>query len=567
MPQNDRALEEIKSRVDIVDLISEYISLKKAGQNWKGLCPFHTEKTPSFTVSPAKQIYHCFGCGSGGDIFSFLMQYESLTFPEVLRTLAKKSGVALAESPKIAAQAGTKEALVTIHGEALGFFRQNLKNTPAALRYLNSRGIDAKIQDHFSLGYALKSWNSLLLFLKKKGHTDETILKAGLASRGRSGLYDTFRDRLIFPIIDLKGDVVAFGGRAINGAEPKYLNSPETLIFNKSRVLYGLNLARDFIKKNGHVLFMEGYMDVISAVAHGFGHSVAPLGTAFTAEHGKLIKRFTQNVILIFDSDIAGVKAAKRAAALLLENGLNVRVLVLPGKDDPDSFLRKKNGTEAFRRMLETPLSVVDFLVMQKGDRHVLGKEALEIISRVPNRVLQGQYVKALSEGLDVEERYVREELLSIRKLPRSGIEKSAPANLPNPGKRPLDEVYIIKLLLQLPEQVERFSRILTDDYFKDTAVRGIFNKIIDGLNDFNVLLATCDNKEKALLTEISLMEDFEDPDKALRDCIKRVKMKRRSVLLHQIRLRIKDAEQNKDAALLRELQLEQCEILKARGE
>ena len=232
---SDTVLEEIKSRLDIVDFISEYVHLKHAGQNWKGLCPFHTEKTPSFTVSPAKQIYHCFGCNSGGDIFSFLVKYENVAFPEAVSILAKKAGVVLKTTQKDAVKTGEKEILFNIHIDAVTFFQQQLTRSEKARQYFNKRGIDINAQKLFSLGHAPKTWNALLNYLTGKGYKADVIKKSGLVTQGNKGVYDTFRDRIMFPIYDLKGDVIAFGGRAINGDEPKYLNSPETIIFNNEK--------------------------------------------------------------------------------------------------------------------------------------------------------------------------------------------------------------------------------------------------------------------------------------------------------------------------------------------
>lgn len=566
MSLNDNTLEEIKSRVDIVDLISDYVSLKKSGQNWKGLCPFHTEKTPSFTVSPAKQIYHCFGCGSGGDIFSFLLKYENLTFPEALGTLAKRAGVTLKASKKSTAAAGEKEQLLGMHKDALSFFMQSLKKNPGAIEYLKRRGIDSRAQALFSLGYAPKSWDSLMKFLQKKGYKAETINKAGLAVHGQKGFYDTFRDRIIFPIYDLKGDVIAFGGRTIDGSEPKYLNSPETLIFNKRKVLYGLNLARDSIKKTGYALFVEGYMDVITVRLNGFSNAVAPLGTALTPEHGKLIKRFTEDAILAFDSDASGIRAAKGAAGILLESGLNVKVIVFPGEDDPDSFLENK-GKEAFTKLLKHSLSIVDFLTMQDMDKHLLARDVLEIIAKVPSKVLQGIYIKALSEKLNVGESYVREEFQRIRNQPGTGLRKSSSKALPRQDKRPMDEMYMIKLLLQLPDKAEDISGAISEGHFRYAPAREVFEKIKGGTADLNELLSKCDSRGKDFLTETSLIDDFDDPYKAIRDCVKRLKSKRRSILLSELPRKIKEAEDKKDIKLLRKLQTEHCEILKSKGD
>jgi DNA primase len=561
MSSYDSTLQDIKDRIDIVDLISDYVSLKKAGQNWKGLCPFHAEKTPSFTVSPAKQIYHCFGCGNGGDIFTFLINSESLSFPEALKILAKRAGVELKAAPGDTLKAGEKETLFKMHNDAAVFFHQHLQKNSRAMGYLSKRGIEGDIQKSFSLGYALHSWNALLNYLIRKGYKPDMIKKAGLATQGSKGVYDTFRDRVMFPIYDLKGDVIAFGGRSIDGQEPKYLNSPETLIFNKRRILYGLDRAKDSIKKEGYALFMEGYLDVITAHIYGFTNSVAPLGTAITQEHGKLIKRFVEDVILVFDSDAAGIKAAKNAASILLESGLNVKVLLFPEKEDPDSFLRTR-GKEAFQKLIDKPFTIVDFIMLQKGDKRLMAREAIEIMSKVPDRVLQGHYVKVLAEKLKINEFFVIEQLKKISGRAAGVYRKEAPKTQARPKAKSPDEVYIIKLLLQMPERAEEVSGILSADDFKDIVTKGIFKKIKEGVTEFNDLLSQCAGEEKDFLTEVSMREDFENPEKAFSDCIKRMKENRKKILLRELQGRIKEAELNKDFELLKQLQEEQQKLL-----
>jgi DNA primase len=556
MPSHDRTLDEIKDRLDIVDLISEYVNLKKAGQNWKGLCPFHTEKTPSFTVSPAKQIFHCFGCGSGGDIFTFLTRYESLTFPEALKILATRAGVTIKKFQKGADTTGEKETLLTIHRDALEFFQQYLKKNAKAIEYLKERGITSNAQNLFSLGFAPRSWNALLSFLERKGHKADTIKKAGLVTKGTKGHYDTFRGRIIFPIHDHKGDVVAFGGRSIDGSDPKYLNSPETLIFNKRRVLYGLHYAKDSIKKNGHALLMEGYLDVITAHLHGFTNALAPLGTALTQEHDKLIRRFTEDVIIVFDSDPAGIKAAKNSASILLESGLNVRILSMPENQDPDSFLQQK-GDKEFRKLVEHPLSIVDFFMLQKGERRSKIRETLEAISKAQDKILQGEYIKALSEKLNANERDVRAEFQRLLKRPQSGYKKASAGAAPKPKRKPLDEEYIIQLLCQIPEKVTDVCGILSSNDFKDDITRSLFNKIKNGAISFNELLAQCEGEEVNFLTGISTKDDFEDPEKVLEDCIKSIRKK-------QLDTEIKEAKSQKDSALLTKLLAKRNDLSKS---
>jgi DNA primase len=569
MPSHDSTLEEIKDRIDIIDLISDYVQLKKAGQNWKGLCPFHAEKTPSFTVSPAKQIFHCFGCGSGGDIFTFLARSENLSFPEAIKILAKRAGVTLKTTQRDTAETGEKEALLNMNKDAAWFFEQNLlKNTQAA-GYLKARGIGSDVQKLFSVGYAVNSWNSLLTFLTRKGYKPDMIRKAGLATQGAKGVYDIFRDRIMFPIFDLKGDVIAFGGRAIDNSEPKYLNSPETPVFNKRRVLYGFNRAKDSIKDTGQALLMEGYLDVITAHIFGFTNAVAPLGTACTQEHGKLIKRFVEETILVFDSDEAGKKAAKNAAGILLESGLNVKVLSIPGNEDPDSFLRKK-GKEAFQALLANPLSIIEFFMLQKGDKRIIAREAIETISRSPDKILQGTYLKMLSEKLNVEERYVREEYQRLKKQHPAGAARpdsgSVPAAQPKPKAGPRNELYIIKLLLQRPERAAEVCGNIASEDFKDPVARAIFSRIKEGTTELNQLLSQCDGEERNYLTGISLNEDlenpeFEDPEKGLNQSIKRIKDNKRKVLLQELQGKMKEAELKKDFALLTQLQIEHKKI------
>ncbi len=554
----DNTLQEIKDRIDIVDLISDYVNLKKAGQNWKGLCPFHTEKTPSFTVSPAKQIFHCFGCGTGGDIFTFLVNHDSLTFPEALNILAKKAGVTLKVDKRSSAQAGERETLVNIHKDALSFFQQHLPQNAKALAYLEKREISRDVQNMFSIGYAPKSWNALLNFLNRKRYTSEMIKKAGLAVQGQKGQYDTFRDRVIFPIFDLRGDVIAFGGRSIDGSDPKYLNSPETPIFNKSKVLYGLDRAKDAIKHDKYALFMEGYTDVITAHTFGFTNAVAPLGTAFTPEHGKLIKRFTETVILVFDSDQAGKKAAKKAAGILLEAGTNVKILSFPDKEDPDSFL-KKHGKDAFSKLLEQPLSIVDFIVQQGGEKHLLADEAFEIIAKIPNEILQDEYIIMLADKINVNEQKVRER---FKKIMTRGQGRTRQTVQAKPKQRPLNEEYLIKLILQLPERAEEITGKLSLDDFKDQTLRSIFLKIQNGPADFNSLIAISEGEEKSVLTRVSMEEDFEHPVKVLTDCIKNLKDNQRSIILQELQQKIRQAEKQKNTELLKTLQKEHYNLL-----
>lgn len=560
MPSFNNILEEIKSRIDIVELISQYVTLKRAGQNFKALCPFHSEKTPSFMVSPSKQIYHCFGCGEGGDIFTFLMKHEGISYREAIRELASRAGVELGDGGG-KAESIEKGQFLNINKDALTFFQDSLMKSKKAIDYLKARGIDRKGIEIFSIGYAPDSWDSLITYLKKKGYKIELMKKAGLITEGVKGYFSIFRNRIIFPIFDLRGGVIAFGARAIDDSMPKYLNSPETPVFNKGRVLYGLNLAREPIKKKGHAILMEGYIDVITSHLHGFSNAVAPLGTALTEEHGRLIKRFTDEVIVVFDSDEAGIKAGRNAAVILFSAGVDVKMLSLPEGEDPDSFLKNK-GVEAFEELLRRPISVVDFLVQYGGNKNLIAHDAIEVISRIPDSIIRGSYIKLLSERLGINELFIIEEL----KRNKRGIKKKDAVDVSKYPLKPLDEVYIIKLLMQYPEGSNDILDSLKPEDFEDGITRAIYSKINQGLRDPDKLLLGCNEGEKRLLTRIMLMDDIEDPEKAIRDCLKRMMDKRHKALLKDIQSQIRDAEMKGDTERLRRLQMRQGELLRMGG-
>ena len=354
---SDDVIEEVRSRNDIVDIVSQYVKLKRSGSNYVGLCPFHNEKTPSFSVSQSKQFYYCFGCGAGGNVFSFVMQYDNCSFQEALQMLAERSGVALPEADRSEAsrQASEKrQTLLTINKLAAGYFYYQLKreNGRAAYNYLRERGLTDETIRRFGLGYSDKFSNDLYNYLKSKGYGDEILRDSGLFNidERRGGMYDKFWNRVIFPIMDVNSHVIGFGGRVMGDGKPKYLNSPETMIFDKSRTLYGLFAARSSRKKN--LILCEGYMDVITMHQAGFTNAVASLGTSFTSGHASLVRRYASEVLLLYDSDGAGISAALRAIPILNEVGVSSRVVHLDPYKDPDEFI-KAQGAEEFEKRLE----------------------------------------------------------------------------------------------------------------------------------------------------------------------------------------------------------------------
>ena len=355
MYYSDDLIEEVRAKNDIVDVISGYVKLQKKGSSYFGLCPFHNEKSPSFSVSRQKQMYYCFGCGAGGNVFTFIMEYENYTFVEALRYLAERSGVELPEqddSEEAKKKAGVRATLLEINKLAAQFYYAQLKDARGehALDYLRRRELSDDTIRVFGLGYSGKSGKELYRYLKSKGYSDDILFKAGLiAFNERSGPYDKFWNRVMFPIMDANSKVIGFGGRVMGDGQPKYLNSPETMIFDKSRNLYGLNRARTFRKP--YFLLCEGYMDVISLHQAGFGNAVASLGTALTSGHASLIRRYVEEVYLTYDSDEAGTKAALRAAPILKEAGITARVIRMEPYKDPDEFI-KNLGAEAFEERI-----------------------------------------------------------------------------------------------------------------------------------------------------------------------------------------------------------------------
>lgn len=368
----DEVIEEVRSSNNIVDIIGGYVRLQKKGSSYFGLCPFHNEKSPSFSVSPNKQMYYCFGCGAGGNVFTFIMEYENQTFPEAVKILADRAGIALPEAELTEEQKrerNKRQLLLEINKTAANYFYYQLNGDQGqqAREYLENRRLSKETQIHFGLGYASKYSNDLYLYLKKKGYQDQILKETGLLTYDeKRGAHDKFWNRVMFPIMDVNNRVIGFGGRVMGDGTPKYLNSPETMLFDKSRNLYGLNYART--SRKPYMIICEGYMDVIAMHQAGFTNAVASLGTAFTTQHSVLLKRYTQEVRLAYDSDGAGQKAALRAIPILKSAGINVRVIHMDPYKDPDEFI-KNLGTEAFQERIDAAESsfMFEISVLEKN--------------------------------------------------------------------------------------------------------------------------------------------------------------------------------------------------------
>jgi len=504
----EELVEEVGARTDLVQLVGEYVHLEKRGRHFVGLCPFHQEKTPSFTVTPEKQLFYCFGCGVGGNAFKFIMLKENVSFPEAVRRLAARAGVRVPVT--VEPDTGEKDRIRQAHALASRYYQEILAGHPAASdarRYLAERGITREMQERFQLGYALPHWDALINYLQKQGYTPDELVAFGLAIHGEKGVYDRFRSRIIFPIADAQGRVIGFGGRVLDNtrhltclsAGPKYLNSPETALFNKGSALYGIHLAREGIRERGYAVLVEGYVDVITAHQYGVTNAVAPLGTSLTKEQGRLLMRYAMDVVIAFDADAAGVAASIRGLDLLQEIGCRVRVVTIPQGKDPDEFLRRE-GLEAWNALMNAAVPLLEYKLGKflSGQRCSTAAEKLAALRYVlPN-------LKAMRNAVEREEgiRTV-ERMLSLSWETIRGELKKFEANME--GKRPNSdkiaskrhnivikerqaarqvEAGLLRLMLEDPALVSKAREELGDNFFKHRGYRQILDTIIRLGND-----------------------------------------------------------------------------------
>ncbi|MGB9403276.1 MAG: DNA primase [Candidatus Acidiferrales bacterium] len=483
--------ERVKQQADIVRVVGEYVRLKKSGQNFTGLCPFHSEKTPSFAVHPTKQIYHCFGCGVGGDVFKFVMEMEKCAFPEAIRIVAEKCSIPIPKprerSPEERRENQQRSALVEMHREAAAFFARQLNDTPegkAAGAYLEDRGLDPESMKRFGIGYAPSGGDILYRFLKQK-YPDKLLEPSGIVSRDHSGrFYDKFRRRIMFPISNESGKVIAFGGRALGDDMPKYMNSPETPIYSKSNVLYHLDHAKEAIRKNDFVILVEGYMDTIAVARAGFNNVVASCGTSLAEPQVKLLNRFTRNVVVNYDPDTAGQAATERSLTLLLEKQLEIRVLALPGGADPDKFL-KVSGAAAYEKLLRQSPPYLDYLIARarRMDRSsAAGKLAalnylMPYVQRVPNGLLRSEWASRIASELRVEEPVLRESLRRAAAERRSEV-KTKPEFV-SAGAKQADR-RLMQMLVEADGFREKLAREIADaELHKGLETEKIFEALL----------------------------------------------------------------------------------------
>ncbi len=568
-------IRHIKERTDITEVVAGYVGLTRTGQNMKGLCPFHAEKTPSFTVSPSRQVFHCFGCGVGGDVFAFVMKRENLGFGDALRELGRRAGVAVSETAggPTTQEEGAKERILKINESAAAWFRHNLlepQGGQEARAYLATRGVAAETSEAFALGLSSSSWDGLIRALSKEGVAPGELASAGLAvakeqgpsDRKDGGYYDRFRGRVMFPIYDLRRRLIGFGGRLLGDGVPKYLNTPDTVVFKKGRALYGLERAREAAGRTNSLVVVEGYFDAIALSQAGIRHVVATLGTALTPEHVRVLGRFARRVVLLFDPDPAGVRAAVRTLDLFRDSGIGVRVVSLPDGDDPDTFVRRQ-GAEAFLELEARSPSLVEFAVEQSLRGAASGAfeervrsvdDILRVLQKTDNRIEKEECLRIVAERLGISQKVLVERYPEL--LPKEERIAGRPAQAgatmaPRPKGNP-EERELVRLLLQgclSPDQV----RTLASEAFSVPACRRIVDSALRHRDeDGNVLLHEVleemvgDPECGPIATELSLSEGhYDDLHEYIRGCLERLERKRREQCLSELITKLRAAERD----------------------
>jgi DNA primase len=572
---SDDLINQIRDQVDIADIVGHHVSLTKAGQNLKGLCPFHQDKNPSFTVSPSKQIFHCFACGAGGNVFTFLTRITGASFPEVVRDLGRKVGVEVQEAAGVSQQTVQLGRIEQVNQVAAAWFQQNLleeKLGEPARRYLVERGIQDATIRRFGIGLASSEREGLIKALTKQGFTSGDLAAAGLVGsrdqagdwqrKGAMGFFDKFRTRVMFPIVDLRKRVVGFGGRILGDGIPKYLNSPDTPLFKKGQTLYAFDQAREAIARTKTVIVVEGYFDAIAFHQAGTTYTVATLGTALTPEHVQLIRRFASRVVLLFDPDAAGVRAALRSLDLFVNSGLSVMVVSLPEGDDPDTFVRK-HGVERFMALQDKAPSLLDFAVEHSLHHAVSGTlearirsvdEILRILQKGGHPIERDERIRRVAERLGLNQRALIERYPTLLTREKARVGSTTPASsVADRAKRHPEERDLVYLLLQgnlSPTDIRRLSpELFSMALYRRAIERAAQYVDLDGRVSVRRLLDDLlkDPECESLAAELSMQDrHFDDMAAHIRDCFDTVERKRREACLQGLITELKTAEHDK---------------------
>ncbi|MEW6516314.1 MAG: DNA primase [candidate division FCPU426 bacterium] len=575
--------ERVRDATDIVAVVSQYVALKAAGRNLKGLCPFHGEKTPSFFVNPERQTFKCFGCGAGGDVFEFLMRREGWTFPETLKTLAERANITLtrtggSQQPE---REQLKRQLYAVMAWAAERFTQALRAPEAgkgARAYLQQRQIPEELWSQFGLGFAPPGRDNLLRAAQRDHYSQELLLQAGLlVEAGDQGSpYDRFRQRWMFPIFDLQGRPVAFGGRLLGDQGPKYLNSPETPLFRKGDLLYALNVAREAARSAGRLIVVEGYVDAIACHAAGLAETVASLGTALTPKQAQLIKRYANQAVLMYDADEAGIAATRRAFELLVQAGVSVKAVVLPEAKDPDEYWRRF-GASALKERVDRAVSVVEY-VLEKNlaavdTRSLDGKlKVVRLIGPLirlfpAGGIEEGEYAHLLAQRLQLLDRQVLTEISRLQTP--APLPKEQPAPEPVRARAALEEELIVATLLRYPWTIAGWRDKLRPEWFQVSEYRNLLEKILAEPFDPDQEDRWWPEARAALTTDLAELGErllavdrgTQDPERVLEDCVKRLELFRLQDRLTGIQIRIQEVEATGDWETLKQLQEEKREL------
>ena len=597
-------IEKLQNSVDIVDIIGERIDLKRSGSNYKARCPFHDEKTPSFMVSQAKQIYKCFGCGASGDSIKFVMSYDNLSYPDAIRHLASRYGIEIVEEHSDRAYEksddGKKELLRILNKYACDLFHENLikeinANTSDVAEYLKMRKLGRDLVEKFKIGFAPDQWNTLKEDKRFSGQSEEILVEAGLRKKSEKGkIYDQFRNRLMFPIFDAMGNVAAFSGRSLSDeVQPKYLNSPETLVYKKNEVLYGLFQAMDTVRKTKEIILVEGNIDIITMHKFGYTNTVAICGTSFTENHARLIKRNADKITILLDGDEAGKKSALKTAEILAEAGMVPGIVLLPGESDPDSFIYSQ-GKDELDKLLSSPLNLVDLVIQLGGgaktdanEKAHLAKNLIGSLKHIKDPVLFDLYTKEASRKSGVDINVIKREI--VNKAERSAKkvrqeEKKHERYYPDNDDQM--EFGIIYLMLTDETARSRFLAEITENDLKNTEASKMFLKIYELYEDgetvkLNNILIDFSEKFKDFMIGFVIEQDqaflggknttnesefAEKIEKAYRDNIKKIKMRRIAQKMEDLRSELKytedPADQNEILKKLSLIKAEQGELV-----
>ncbi len=596
---SEETIEKVRSSCDIVDVVSQYVRLKRTGSNYVGLCPFHNEKTPSFTVTPSKQFYHCFGCGENGDVISFIMKMENLSFPEAVKFLGNRVGIIIEEKPVDVKKQKKRERFYEINREAAIFYFKNLQQNKLANDYLNKRSISEKVIRKFGLGYALDAWNSLENYLLSKNYKTEEIEKVGLISKRKNGegYYDKFRNRIMFPIFDTRNRIIGFGGRIIDDSMPKYLNTPDTLIFTKGDNLYGLNIVNKYSKRE-RIVLVEGYMDVISLFNNGIKYSVASLGTAFTKNQARLFKRYGNNIYICYDSDEAGLKAAYKALNIFKQENINAKVILLPPGDDPDDYI-KKNGKEKFEELFDKALNFIDYTIFINKRKYNLDlteekimftKNIAKDLKKIESPIELDAYIDKISIETGISKGAIGKEIYdrntNIQKKPQDKYIKQNYRNTKNkinPVKYVLEPAHLnaeknlIKLIVENKTVYDKINILIKPEDFMNKECREVASVVYslyekqENIESPYLLKILKDKKNVDIDSVIEILNmdiiiSDDSIDRLIKDLIdtincSKLKIKRKNIMKELNKIDNKREKDEEDMKTLKKLSIELLKI------